>query len=115
VDVEQLAARLMLDGDHSNPRTGTHYGENKSICGTIKGYANVTASCPPGATGNVNAGRLTEPLFKTVLNVRLTVLVSVRSSIPRLMPSKGLLDDIRLSEVVGVRDRMVSVEFCSVR
>ncbi|KAH8723879.1 kinesin light chain, partial [Phaeosphaeriaceae sp. PMI808] len=99
-DVELLPARLMLDEEHPTPPYDTHYDENTYICGTINGHAVVVATCPPGGTGNVNAGRLTGPMFKTFPNIRMAVLVGIGGAIPRLTPSEDPLDDIHLGDVV---------------
>ncbi len=56
-NVELLPARLMLDEEHLAPTYNTHYDENTYIFGAIHGHAVVVATCPQGATGNVNAGR----------------------------------------------------------
>ncbi|KAH8702874.1 hypothetical protein GQ44DRAFT_764334 [Phaeosphaeriaceae sp. PMI808] len=80
--VELLPARLMLDEKHPTPSYDTHYDENTYICGTI------------------NAGRLTEPMFKTFPNIRMAVLFGIRGRIPRLTPSEDLLNDIYPGDVV---------------
>lgn len=99
-DVELLPARLMLDEEHSTPPYNTHYDENTYICGTINGHAVVIATCPPGETGNVNAGRLTGPMFKTFPNIRMAVLVGIGGGIPRPTISEDPLNDIHLGDVV---------------
>lgn len=99
-DVELLPARLMLDDEHLTPSYDTHYDENTYICGAINGHAVVIATCPLGETGNVNAGRLTGPMFKTFPNIRMTVLVGIGGGIPRSVPSEDPLDDIHLGDVV---------------
>ena len=53
----------MLDEEHLTPTYNTHYDENAYIFNAINGHAVVIATCPQGATGNVNAGRLTGPMF----------------------------------------------------
>jgi nucleoside phosphorylase len=99
-DVELLPARLMLDEEHSIPPYDTHYDENTYVCGEINGHAVVFATCPPGETGNVNAGRLTGSMFKTFPNIRMAVLVGIGGGIPRPIPSEDPLDDIHLGDVV---------------
>jgi nucleoside phosphorylase len=99
-DIELLPARLMLDEEHSTPPYDTHYDENTYICGAINGHAVVIATCPPGETGNVNAGRLAGPMFKTFPNVRMAVLVGIGGGIPRSIPAEDPLDDIHLGDVV---------------
>jgi hypothetical protein len=78
-DVELLPTQLMLEEEHSTPPYDTHYDENTYICGTIHGHAIVVATCPPGETGNVNAGRLTGPMFKRFSNIRMAALVGIRA------------------------------------
>ena len=99
-DVELLPARLMLDEEHPTPPYNTHYDENTYICGTIKGHTVVVATCPPGETGNVNAGRLTGSMFKTFPNIRMAVLVGIGGGIPQPDVSEDPLDDIHLGDVV---------------
>ena len=74
-DVGLLPARLMLDKEHPTPSYNTHYNENTYIYGTINGHTVVVATYPRGETGNINARRLTGPIFKTFPNIRMAVLV----------------------------------------
>jgi len=99
-DIELPPARLMLDEELPTPPYDTHYDENTYICGRVNGHTVVLATCPPGETGNVNAGRLTGPMFKTFPNIRMTVLVGIGGGIPRLPPSEDPLNDIHLGDVV---------------
>jgi len=99
-DIELLPARLMLDEEYLTPPYDTHYDENTYVCGAINGHTVVVATCPPGETGNVNAGRLTGSMFKTFPNIRMTVLVSIGSGIPRLTISDDPLSNIHLGDVV---------------
>ncbi|KAH7139508.1 nucleoside phosphorylase domain-containing protein [Dendryphion nanum] len=98
-DVELFPARLMLDEEHPTPTYDTHYDENLYICGTMNGHTVVITTCPPGETGNVNAARLTGPMFKTFPNIRMTVLVGIGGGIPRAA-SDDPIDDIHLGDVV---------------
>ncbi|KAI9777219.1 MAG: hypothetical protein M1816_004826 [Peltula sp. TS41687] len=98
-DVNLPPARLMLEQRHPTPPYNTHYDENTYICGIISGHA-VVATCPPGETGNVNAGRLTGPMFKTLPNIRMAVLVGIGGGIPCRTASNDPLDDIHLGDVV---------------
>jgi nucleoside phosphorylase len=99
-DLELLPALLMLDDEYDTPPYDTHYDENAYQCGSINGHAVVVASCSQGATGNVNAGRLTGPLFKTFPNIRMVVLVGIGGGIPRAEASEDSLDDVHLGDVV---------------
>jgi nucleoside phosphorylase len=99
-DVELLPARLMLDEEHLTPPYNTHFDENTYICGAINGHGVVVATCPPGETGNVNAGRLTGSMFKTFPNIRMAVLVGIGGGIPRLASSEDSLENIHLGDVV---------------
>jgi nucleoside phosphorylase len=99
-DLELLPARLMLDEEYSTPPYDTHYDENTYVCGSINGHAVVVATCPQGQTGNVNAGRLTGPMFKTFPNIRMAVLVGIGGGIPRPNPSEDPLEDVHLGDVV---------------
>jgi nucleoside phosphorylase len=99
-DLELLPARLMLDEEHPTPPYDTHYDENTYICGSINGHAVVVATCPPGETGNVNAGRLTGSMFKTFRNIRMAVLVGIGGGIPSPVVSEESLENIHLGDVV---------------
>jgi nucleoside phosphorylase len=99
-DLELLPALLMLDEVYDTPQYDTHYDENSYRCGTINGHAVVVATCPQGATGNVNAGRLTGALFKTFPNIRMAVLVGIGGGIPRAEASEDSLGDVHLGDVV---------------
>lgn len=99
-DLELVPARLMLDEEHPAPPYDTHYDENTYICGTINGHAVVVATCPPGETGNVNAGRLTGSMFKTFPNIRMAVLVGIGGGIPSAEVSEDSLENIHLGDVV---------------
>ncbi|KAF2198804.1 purine and uridine phosphorylase [Delitschia confertaspora ATCC 74209] len=99
-DIELLPARLMLDKEHATPPYDTHYDNNTYVCGMINGHAIVIATCPHGETGNVNAGRLTGPMFKTFPNIRMTVLVGIGGGIPRSIISEDPLQNIHLGDVV---------------
>jgi nucleoside phosphorylase len=99
-DLELLPARLMLDDEYPTPPYDTHYDENTYVCGTINGHAVVVATCPPGETGNVNAGRLTGSMFKTFPNIRMAVLVGIGGGIPSLAESEDSLENVHLGDVV---------------
>ncbi|KAG9383207.1 Pfs Nucleoside phosphorylase [Pyrenophora tritici-repentis] len=79
-DIELLPARLMLDEEYP-----TRF---------------VVATCPPGETGNVNAGRLTGSMFKTFPNIRMAVLVGIGGGIPGLAVSEDSLENVHLGDVV---------------
>ncbi|KAI0570469.1 hypothetical protein Alg130_11221 [Pyrenophora tritici-repentis] len=99
-DIELLPARLMLDEEYPTPLYDTHYDENTYVCGTISGHAVVVATCPPGETGNVNAGRLTGSMFKTFPNIRMAVLVGIGGGIHGLAVSEDSLENVHLGDVV---------------
>ncbi|KAL1607816.1 hypothetical protein SLS60_002754 [Paraconiothyrium brasiliense] len=99
-NLELLPARLMLDEEHPVPSYNTHYDENSYTCGTMKGHTIVIATCPQGQTGNVNAGRLTGPMFKTFPNIRMTVLIGIGGGIPYAESPEDPLEDIHLGDVV---------------
>ena len=108
-DVGLLPARLMLDGEHPTPSYNTHYDENTYICGTINGHAVVVATCPQGETGNVNAGRLTGPMFKTFPNIRMAVLVGIGGGIPYPNVSKDhAMETSLFSDLRGPRMTRIS-------
>jgi nucleoside phosphorylase len=99
-DIELLPARLMLDEEHPTPLYDTHFDENTYVCGFINGHAVVIATCPLGETGNVNAGRLTGPMFKTFPNIRMAVLVGIGGGIPNPEVSEDALENVHLGDVV---------------
>lgn len=99
-DVELLPARLMLDERHDPPSIDTTYDDNTYICGMIKGHRVVIATLPKGLTGNVNASRLTGPLFKSFPNIKIALLVGIGGGVPRSEPSNDPLEDIHLGDVV---------------
>lgn len=99
-DVELRPARLMLDEEHETPPYDTYYDENTYRCGAINGHAVVIATCSQGETGNVNAERLTGPMFKTFPNIRMVVLVGIGGGIPRSTLSNDPLENLHLGDVV---------------
>ena len=98
--VELLPSRLMLDEEHATPSYDTAYDDNVYIFGAMAGHNLVIATCPKGMTGNVNAGRLAGPLFKTFPNIRMTLLVGIGGGVPRLVPSKSSTNDVHVGDVV---------------
>lgn len=66
-----------------------------AIWSTINGHAVVVATCPPGETGDVNAGRLTGP------NIHVAVLVGIRGGILSLEVSEDVHLSNRQFEIVG--------------
>jgi nucleoside phosphorylase len=90
----------MLDEEHDPPDYDTAYDDNVYTCGTIAGHHVVLATCPPGLTGNVNAGCVTGPMFKTFPNIRMAVLVGIGGGVPRWPPSDDPMEDMHLGEVV---------------
>ncbi|KAF2203799.1 hypothetical protein GQ43DRAFT_497820 [Delitschia confertaspora ATCC 74209] len=90
----------MLDEEHAIPPYDTHYDSNTYICGMINGHAIIIPTCPHGETGNVNAGRLAGPMFKTFLSIRITELVGIGGGILRSITSEDPLNDIHLGDVV---------------
>ncbi|KAJ4994035.1 kinesin light chain [Stagonosporopsis vannaccii] len=99
-DLEQLPACLMLDEEHTVPPYDTHYDENVYTCGSINGHTVVIATCSQGETGNVNAGRLTQALFKTFRNIRMALLVGIGGGIPKPEISEDTRKNIHLGDVV---------------
>ncbi|KAL5867571.1 hypothetical protein ACKVWM_011613, partial [Pyricularia oryzae] len=57
--LELLPSLLMLDEEHDAPDYDTAYDDNIYTCGALAGHNVVIATCAPGMTGNVNAGRVT--------------------------------------------------------
>lgn len=99
-DIELLPALLMLDEEHTPPPYDKRYDENTYKCGTINGHTVVIATCPPGATGNLNAGHLTRDMFNTFPSIRMAVLVGIGGGIPRQNISEDPLHNIQLGDVV---------------
>lgn len=98
--IELLPSRLMLDEEHATPPYDNDYDDNVYIFGAMDGHNVVIATCPNGMTGNVNAGRLTGPLFKTFPNIRMALLVGIGGGVPRLVPSESSTDDVHVGDVV---------------
>ncbi|KAL8651856.1 MAG: hypothetical protein Q9210_003030 [Variospora velana] len=98
-DTELLAARGLLDEEHTTPPYDTKYDRNTYICGKIGEHKVVVACMPSGRSGNVNAGHLTGPLFHTFPNIKITLLVGIGGGVPRQGP-QDLLEDIYLGDVV---------------
>lgn len=99
-DLELLPSRLMLDEEHEAPDYDTSYDDNVYICGTMGGHNVVIATCPPGSTGNVNAGRVADPLFKTFSSLRMTLLIGVGGGVPYAQPRDDPTEDVHLGDVV---------------
>ncbi|KAL8748287.1 MAG: hypothetical protein Q9184_007427 [Pyrenodesmia sp. 2 TL-2023] len=72
LEIELLAARVLLDEQHTTPS---------------------------GRSGNVNAGHLTGPMFHTFPNIKTTLLVGIGGGVPRQAPQDPL-EDIYLGHVV---------------
>jgi len=98
--VELLPSRLMLDEDHAAPLYETAYDDNVYILGAMAGHNLVIATCPKGMTGNVNAGRLAGPLFKSFPSIRMALLVGIGGGVPRRVPSALSVDDVHVGDVV---------------
>ncbi|KAI0829146.1 kinesin light chain [Hypoxylon sp. FL0890] len=99
-DLELLPSRLMLDEEHDTPHYDTTYDDNVYTCGSVTGHNVVLATCPPGLTGNVNAGRLAGPMFKTFPNIRMALLVGIGGGVPRSNTPEDSTEDVHLGDVV---------------
>ncbi|OTA61516.1 kinesin light chain [Hypoxylon sp. EC38] len=99
-DLELLPSRLMLDEEHDTPEYDTTYDDNVYTCGSMVGHNVVLATCPPGLTGNVNAGRVTGPMFKTFPNIRMGLLVGIGGGVPRPDTPEDSTEDVHLGDVV---------------
>ena len=98
--VELLAARLMLDEEYDPPTFDNDYDDNTYIYGEVEGHRVVLGTLPIGHAGNVNAGRLTGPMFKTFPNIKIVLLVGVGGGVPESLPRKNSLEDVHLGDVV---------------
>lgn len=99
-DVELLPSRLMLDEQHDVPEYDPLVDHNVYNCGAMAGHNIVIATCPPGLTGNVNAGRVTGSMFTTFSNVRMAVLVGIGGGVPRVQQFEEPTKNIHLGDVV---------------
>ncbi|KAL5867624.1 hypothetical protein ACKVWM_011595 [Pyricularia oryzae] len=99
-NLELLPSRLMLDEEHDAPDYDTAYDDNVYTCGALAGHNVVIATCAPGMTGNVNAGRVTGSMFKTFSSIRMAVLVGIGGGVPRAQPSDDPTEDVHLGDVV---------------
>lgn len=99
-DLEVLPSRLMLDDEHDVPDYDTAYDDNVYTCGRMVGHNVIIATCPPGLTGNVNAGRVTGAMFKTFPCIRMAVLVGIGGGIPQALQSDYPTENVQLGDVV---------------
>ncbi|KAI6308809.1 hypothetical protein MCOR29_009167 [Pyricularia oryzae] len=99
-DLELLPSRLMLDEEHDAPDYDTAYDDNVYTCGALAGHNVVIATCAPGMTGNVNAGRVTGSMFKTFSSIRMAMLVGIGGGVPRAEPSDDPTEDVHFGNVV---------------
>ncbi|KAI9148795.1 kinesin light chain [Paramyrothecium foliicola] len=99
-DLELLPSRLMLDEEHQTPDYDTSYDDNIYICGSMAGHNVVIATCPPGLTGNVNAGHVTGSMFKTFPGIRMALLVGIGGGVPVAYSSDDPTKNIHLGDVV---------------
>jgi nucleoside phosphorylase len=99
-DLELLPSYLMLDEKHDTPDYDTTYDDNVYTCGAIAGHNVVIATCPPGLTGNVNAGRVTGAMFKTFSDIRMAVLVGIGGGVPHAQQSDDPTKNVHLGDVV---------------
>ncbi|KAI0382512.1 kinesin light chain [Hypomontagnella monticulosa] len=99
-DLEVLPSRLMFDKEHDTPDYDISYDKNIYTCGEMVGHNVVLASCPPGLTGNVNAGHVASPMFNTFPNIYMAVLVGIGGGVPHPIPLEDPAEDIHLGDVV---------------
>ncbi|KAI6301919.1 hypothetical protein MCOR33_002643 [Pyricularia grisea] len=99
-DLELLPSRLMLDEEHDAPDYDTAYDDNVYTCGALAGHNVVIATCAPGMTGNVNAGRVTGSMFKTFSSVRMAMFVGIGGGVPRAEPSDDPTENVHFGNVV---------------
>ncbi|KAI7909590.1 kinesin light chain [Pyricularia oryzae] len=66
----------------------------------LAGHNVVIVTCAPEMTGNVNASRVTGPMFRTFSCLRMAVLVGIGGGIPRVQPSDDPTEDVHLGDVV---------------
>ncbi|KAK3216159.1 hypothetical protein GRF29_8g2374682 [Pseudopithomyces chartarum] len=99
-NLEMLPSRLMLDEEHDAPDYDTSYDENVYVYGTMAGHNVVIATCPPGLTGNVNAGHVTGAMFKTFSSIRMAVLVGIGGGVPQAIHSEDPTQNLHLGDVV---------------
>ncbi|KAL8392050.1 hypothetical protein RB595_002305 [Gaeumannomyces hyphopodioides] len=92
----------MLDAEHDTPVYDTHHDESTYYFGEIYGHTVVIATLAgSGYTGNVNAARLTGPLFKTFPMIRMTFLVGIGGGVPACpADGPGADSNVHLGDVV---------------
>lgn len=98
-DTELLAARVLLDEEHHTPPYNTQYDRNTYVFGKFEKHKIVIACLPNGRPGNVNADHLTEPMFHTFPNIKISLLVGIEKGVPQESPQDPL-EDIYLEDVV---------------
>ncbi|KAI5380018.1 hypothetical protein J4E82_001091 [Alternaria postmessia] len=90
----------MLDEDHDTPDYDSSYDDNVYTFGSVAGHNVVIATCPPGLTGNVNAGRVTGAMFKTFSSLRMAILVGIGGGVPEITHSQDPMENLHLGDVV---------------
>lgn len=98
--LELLPSRLMLDEEHEAPDYDTSHDDNVYTFGSMEGHNVVIVTCPAGLTGNVNAGRVAGPMFKTFSGLRMALLIGIGGGIPRANPSNDPTEDVHVGDVV---------------
>ncbi|ETS75190.1 hypothetical protein PFICI_13674 [Pestalotiopsis fici W106-1] len=99
-DVALDPARLLFDEEHPRPEFDADYDDNTYYFGTMGGHNVVLATTSPGMRGNVNASRLTSPMFKTFPNIKMTMVVGIGGGVPSESPADDALKDIHLGDVI---------------
>lgn len=99
-NLEMLPSCLMLDEDHDTPDYDSSYDDNVYTFGSVAGHNVVIATCPPGLTGNVNAGRVTGAMFKTFSSLRMAILVGIGGGVPEITHSQDPMENLHLGDVV---------------
>lgn len=100
LDLELLLLYLMLNEKYNISDYDTTYDDNIYICGSMAGHNIIIATCPPGLTGNINAGRVTTPMFKIFSSIRMAVLIGIGGSVPHAQQSEDPTEDVHLGDVI---------------
>jgi hypothetical protein len=75
LQVEVLAARVMLDKRHDGVFPGINGDDNNYIAGTMNGHKVVIAGLPEKEIGTVSAARLAGQMKRSFRNLRYGLLV----------------------------------------
>jgi nucleoside phosphorylase len=101
LEVEQAAARALLDPEH--PRLPSIAGDpNRYRFGSINGHNVVIACLPDGETGNNPAATIATRMTMNFASLRFGLMVGIGGGVPRPPDYNDIrLDDVVISSATG--------------